>query len=375
MKLCVERIDSENALRALKGDWDALLGASASNMLFLTWEWVTTWWQIYGEGNRLYVLVARDETGRVCGIAPLKRSRRGLLGILSVDRVEFIGQGSDVVPDHLDLICAPGHEAEVAARFAEHIASDADVDGVDLRAFAGRSSNLAPFVDELRKRGTIDVGVDSVCPVLPLPATAEAFLASRSKNYKKKIREYEKRCERDLNTRLRRSETPEELRRDMRSLVELHHKRWAGRSRAFRTDQYIAFHERLSTLALAQNWVRLYSLETDSKAIAHLYCFAYDNRFYYYQAGWDPEYSKHRIGLVLMHKVIQEAIRDGAKVFDFLRGKEPYKYRWSSAEAQNMRVVYWKRPAPRVVAALAGVFDSGLSKFDGAPGADDQQEM
>jgi hypothetical protein len=43
-----------------------------------------------------------------------------------------------------------------------------------------------------------------------------------------------------------------------------------------------------------------------------------------------------------MHKVIQESIRDGAAVFDFLSGDEAYKGRWATGRRFGYRVSYWK---------------------------------
>ena len=44
----VVQMQSEADLRALKPAWDALLRESAANTIFLTWEWVTAWWSVYG---------------------------------------------------------------------------------------------------------------------------------------------------------------------------------------------------------------------------------------------------------------------------------------------------------------------------------------
>lgn len=128
----------------------------------------------------------------------------------------------------------------------------------------------------------------------------------------------------------------------MTALVSLHHKRWRGASRAFLSDRYRVFHDRLTMSMLERRWLRLFTLEKGGTPVASLYCFAYGKRYSFYQGGRDPNYAGHRVGLVLMHKVIQEAINEGAEVFDFLRGDEDYKYRWATTEVRNVRLVYWK---------------------------------
>ena len=77
----VTLVREESDLLALRGEWDALLRSSHSNGLFLTWEWISTWWRIYGDGRALHLLAARDDGGRLIGLAPLMRIRRRLLGV------------------------------------------------------------------------------------------------------------------------------------------------------------------------------------------------------------------------------------------------------------------------------------------------------
>ena len=57
MTVRVDRVDDEPGLRALAPEWDPLLEASSARNLFLSWEWVSLWWTIYGRGDRLHVLV------------------------------------------------------------------------------------------------------------------------------------------------------------------------------------------------------------------------------------------------------------------------------------------------------------------------------
>jgi CelD/BcsL family acetyltransferase involved in cellulose biosynthesis len=363
-------IDTERGFEALRDEWNGVLARSASNNLFLTWEWVSTWWELYGAGANLYVLTARDADGVLIGIAPLQRRRRAVLGLGSVDVLEFIGSGGDVTPEQLDFIVVSGAEAEVTPALVSYIEDDPLVRGIDLRPFAAASPNL-PFVDRVLRsvRGRLRCVADSVCPVLPLPASKAEFIASRSKNYRKKMREYQRRCERDLGAHVRISGSHAELDRDMGALVALHQKRWEGRSRAFRTTAYLEFHRRLASRLFDKGWVRMFALDSSHGPVAMLYCFAYADRYYFYQAGRDPEWNKHRVGLVLMHNAIEQAIDEHAQVFDFLRGEEDYKYMWAAAEVKAVRLAHWKTWPAWAVGRLAIVIAGAHSSMASASAA------
>jgi CelD/BcsL family acetyltransferase involved in cellulose biosynthesis len=364
-KLRVEIVDSTAALNQLAAEWNPLLQTSQSNNLFLTWEWIWTWWQVYGNGSTPHVLVARDDDGRLVGLAPLKRTRKYALGVWPFNTVDFIGAGGDVTPEYLDLISAPGLEAPVVDGVVSRLRTDRSVSMVDLRPIPALSPHLSPLKRHFRNdAASVRVSSDSVCPTMRLPASQQEFLATRSHNYKKKIGEYERRLVRDLGARLRISGNPTELARDYQSLIELHRRRWNGNTKAFRSSSYVSFHERLSQRLLERGWLRLFILEnaTATEPMAALYCFSYDERYYYYQGGWDPKYARYRVGLVLMHKVIQQAILEHARVFDFLRGQEEYKGRWATDRVAHVRLTEWRNIGTRTTAGLHEVMQRGFKR-------------
>jgi CelD/BcsL family acetyltransferase involved in cellulose biosynthesis len=358
MGLRVEPAFEPDQFGRLGQEWNALLAASAADTVFLTWEWISTWWAIYGAGSRLYVLAVRDDDGALVGIAPLRiRKRARLGGLVRLRVLEFIGTGGDVTPEYLDLIARPGFEAAVADAVADALNRDRSIDAIDLRSCPSGSSTLARLNARLAEqgRGLLQLRHDSTCPTLPLPATWDAYWASRSKNHRKKLKEYARRGERELGVRVRLTASPAEIEPDMHTLATLHHRRWDNGSRAFQSTRYREFHLRLARLLMGREELRLFKLEAGDKVVAALYCFAYHGRYSYYQAGRDPEYAKYRVGLLLLHYAIAQAIAERAHTFDFLSGDEDYKYTWAREEAVNVRLSLWKSMPARLIGSLSAV--------------------
>jgi len=48
----VHVVDREEQLLALRPEWDRLLRTSDADNLFLTWEWMFTWWRRLGRRGR-----------------------------------------------------------------------------------------------------------------------------------------------------------------------------------------------------------------------------------------------------------------------------------------------------------------------------------
>ncbi len=76
-----------------KKEWQDLLDSSLADKLFLSWDWMHSWWTIWGKKttSRLHILAAYQDDELV-GIAPLYFSKgRILKNLISVTRLEFVG--------------------------------------------------------------------------------------------------------------------------------------------------------------------------------------------------------------------------------------------------------------------------------------------
>src|SRR5262245_8253506 len=65
--ISLETIVEPDRFDAMRDEWSALLQRSSSDCVFLTHEWLSTWWQHLSEGRKLQVVVAR-EGARLVGI-------------------------------------------------------------------------------------------------------------------------------------------------------------------------------------------------------------------------------------------------------------------------------------------------------------------
>jgi CelD/BcsL family acetyltransferase involved in cellulose biosynthesis len=90
--------------------------------------------------------------------------------------------------------------------------------------------------------------------------------------------------------------------------------------------------------------LRLYAVRLDDKIIAALYAFSHRKRTYFYLSGFDPDYSRFSIGTIILAHAIERARTEGSIAFDFLRGQEPYKYRWGAHDETTFTTRIVKKP-------------------------------
>jgi CelD/BcsL family acetyltransferase involved in cellulose biosynthesis len=247
--------------------------------------------------------------------------------------LEFLGTGL-IGSDYLDAIVDPDDAHDVLGAFSHHL----DVRGVLLQwNQVHRGSSIASrLAARLSERNWIisDVRINE-CPFIRLEGYSwETYLkelgSSQRYNFQRRLRNLEK----TDGFRF-------EQHTDLDVIIDLHKKRWSergGLSEAFQTDNIVAFHREFSRLASERGWLRLLSVWIQDQPIAGLYGLRYGAKFYFYQSGFDPAFSRYSAGLVIMGLAIKTALEEGATEYDLLHGCEEYKFHWTRERRELGRI-------------------------------------
>lgn len=334
----IERIENTADFEKLRQEWTSLLEANASNSLFLTWEWLYTWWKHLGGQRTLRILALRRD-GELIAIAPFA-VRHPMPGrLFPFNLLEFLGTGS-VGSDYLDLVIRRGREDEALDALAGSLA-DGKIP-VKLAQLKTGSCAAAELAAELGQRGwLISEAKTDICPFIHLAGHSwESYLATLGPAHRYNFQRRLKNLGKQFDVRFERVLSEAQRREALALLVRLHNMRWQGRggSTAFHTAGLLSFHNELSRLALDRGWLRLFVLRLNGEPAASLYGFRYGRTFYFYQSGFDPRYSKYSVGLVTMGLAIKGAIEEGAEEYDLLHGDEAYKFDWAREARPLIRI-------------------------------------
>jgi CelD/BcsL family acetyltransferase involved in cellulose biosynthesis len=326
----VERVADEGALAELAKRWTALLDEMPGAAIFLTWEWVSAWWRNREPGWELWVLAAWDDAGRLAGLAPWMLAPVHASG-LTVRRISFV-RNSGMVPNHMDLIAAPDEAVAVCAAFLGYLEAHRGAwDALDLEALRPESA-IRPALRQAR--GVYRERDPFVCPYVTLPDSWEAYeRGTLSANRRQQMRSRRRKLERDYAGQVvfRRVTNLAELPAALATLIAFNLTRWhdKGLHASFDDECFLAFQRDFAPLALARGWLRFYQLMVAGQVIATEYCFRYGETFVNYQRGFDQGWDRYSPGQVLYAYAIGEAIAEGARRFDMLRGAHEYKLSWS----------------------------------------------
>jgi CelD/BcsL family acetyltransferase involved in cellulose biosynthesis len=342
----IETIETFDEFLNLENEWNALLRAASADCVFLTHEWLSTWWKHLGENRRLHIITVRDGN-RLVGILPLA-IKSAQIARMMPRALEFLGSGV-IGSDYLDAIIDRDCEREVAAAFADHLHQR----GLMLQLSQVRAGSCiasAVLQDLQRRSWTVSETKLNVCPYIDLTGhTWESYLATIGPNVRKNINRYLRNLPKTFDMRVDCVRTPDEAQKALAIAMELHRKRWEapGTSEAFHSGPIVAFHREFVQVAADRGWLRLLLLWLDGTPTAALYGLRYGPVFYFYQSGFDPAYSKHSVGVATMGLAIKTAIEEGAAEYDFLHGDEEYKFHW----ARGLRdLVRWEAHPPQMTA-------------------------
>jgi CelD/BcsL family acetyltransferase involved in cellulose biosynthesis len=338
--LRVERIQDPAALAPIREDWNRLVDQSARPNVFLTWEWLEAWWAHFGAGQRLHALVVRDAGGAVVGVGPFCIERVG--GPWPARVLKFLGTKL-VSSDYLDILAAPGLEREVAGAMLHALREDRGVwDLAELSDLLEDSVGLRILGEEARAtRCAVGVSTGEWCPYLPLAATREEYFDSLGRSKRSRLKRAHKAVE-GIGCTYTLADGPETLGPALEALFVLHAKRWAARglSGNLHDAAVRAFHHRLAGTLGSSGSMRIYTLERDGKAAACDYVLQRGKTVYFYQTAYDPDpaWEEYKPGYTLLAHTIEDSVNRGAREFDFLRGREEYKERWTSSVRETWRL-------------------------------------
>jgi CelD/BcsL family acetyltransferase involved in cellulose biosynthesis len=325
----VETIESAEEFNELHDSWDELLKSSRSSGVFLTHEWLSSWWKHLAADRRLSIIVARED-GRLLGVLPLAK-RRAQYARMMPRVLEFLGS-DQIGSDYLDAIIAAGHERDVSSAFAEYCHRRGLM--LQLSQLRAGSCAVSVLAESLAGRGwTIADTKLNVCPYIDLKGmTWERYLETIG-SIRKNLSRYLRYLPKHFDVQIDCVQSPSDAGAALEIVMDLHRKRWesAGTSEAFQTPAVINFHHEFIGLAAARGWLRILILRLNGRPAASLYGLRYGPTFYFYQSGFDPEFSRHSVGVVIMGLTIKAAIEEGALEYDFLHGDEEYKFHWTSA--------------------------------------------
>jgi glycosyltransferase involved in cell wall biosynthesis/CelD/BcsL family acetyltransferase involved in cellulose biosynthesis len=330
--LRVEEVESVAGLERLEREWSDLVGRCATATPFQRPEWLLPWTRRFGAAALSTLVLRRD--GDLVGLAPFQLAR-----VDGTRVVSFLGRG---ITDHLDVVLDDALRREASAAVLAHLAERRDAwDVVSLDELASDSALLEVEAPAGLAREVHDA---SVAPSLRLPGRVDDLERTMPQSFARDLRRVRGLAARQGGMMFD-SAAGADPEPGLEVLFRLHGARWSslGGHGVLADAEVRAFHLEAARLFRDRGLLRLYTLWIRGDAAAAYYGFLDRGKAYAYLQGFDPRFRPLSAGTQVVGHAIEEAIREGALEFDFLRGTEPYKYRWGARDRVQRQLIL--RPA------------------------------
>jgi CelD/BcsL family acetyltransferase involved in cellulose biosynthesis len=337
--LSVEEVSDIERFRSLRESWHRLLGESGENNIFLTWEWLFTWWQHYRRDKKLRILLIKDAES-IIAIAPLMQSRYKK-GFITVDVVENICS-SKCGYSGIILTKRQSEAVETLVQYFKELVVREKII-VRISNIPEKSSFLVQFQKngpEFSKYLFLNTKPVAICPYITLPATWEEFLHTLSKKRRGNLRRAMESLRKNFRCEFAKYSNSADLRNALQTLFELHRQRWQSSyvGKKFTKSETRNFYTDITESFSQNNWLDFSFLKLDGKPVSACWCLIYDRVFYYETIAFDPNYAEYSVGTLHLMQLIENAIKNGGRKFDFLQGAETYKAHWTQQQITNFQI-------------------------------------
>jgi CelD/BcsL family acetyltransferase involved in cellulose biosynthesis len=313
-----------DALERLHPEWAALWARCPDATPFQSPEWVLAWWQRFGGSDQWVITLRR--AGRLAAVLPLFVWRTPA----GVRKALVIGTG---LSDYTDALIEPGADG-AARQLLARVAAERRWEACEFHQLRDSSPLLSAPAPGCRD----EITAGDPCPVLALPDRVEKLNSCVPARMLSKLRYSRRRAAASGPVRVERADerTLDEL---FDALLRLHAARWSaeGQPGVLADESVRRFHREAARGLLRAGALRLYGLRIGDRAAAALYGVHAHGRAYYYIGGFDPALGLLSPGTLVVGHAIEEAVREGCREFDFLRGGEEYKYRWGAEDRPTRR--------------------------------------
>ncbi len=345
-------IDDDAGLQALAPRWAGLCDRATRCAPFARPEWLLPWRAIFGAARPLRVL-AVEEAGELRALFPF---------------VEETGQGLALMggelSDHHDAPAddrAAGSDA-LGAAVARALA-DGDWRGVTFDRLRA-DGWLRGLACQLGGGARVDETVDEPpCPTLVAAPDAQGLDDVLPEGFAYRLGRAMRKAQRTGGLAVRLAASADEALVLFDALSAFHAARWRarGESGVLAHPDVQRFHRQAIPGLQRARVLRMFALELGGALAGVVYALSAHGRLSFYLSGFDPARESASPGVLAVSGAIARELRAGVRVFDFLRGREAYKYRFGARDAACYTVRVERAGRARGVGAPPAQIGAGAS--------------
>jgi len=326
-KYQVEIVSDYQSLVRLQPAWNNLMKESGIDHPFVSHEWIITWWECFGAGKSLYIVLIKSG-GRIRGIVPLMISRERMYGL----NVRRIGTLYNPHTPMFDFIVPRGEEGIYRIFWAHLCNNSRPWDVLELCQLHEGSATFSELT-ELANRDRFPAGhwSSGASPYLPISGCWDDYFKSLKKRNRGDIRRQLRRLSASGKPVLEILSSEQESGGALEEGFRIEATGWKGMAGTAIVNQpgVRRFYTRIGERMAKMGQLRLYFLSVNGRRIAFKYCLLVRNKIFLLKTGYDSEYARYSPSNLLTSLVLQDLFKTGETEYNFLGLADPWKLKWT----------------------------------------------
>jgi len=330
----IETITDNQSFLNLEPVWNEVAEAAGLDHPFLEYAWVRTWWESFGAGSTLYVLVLRAGD-RPIAIAPLILTPIRMWGI----KVRRLGFFYNSHAPHADFLIAERPDEVYRAIWA-HLSQNRCWDLLQLCQLPEGCGTLEEMPTlSAQAHCRIGVWTSEASPYVPLHSSWNEYFNSLATKHRSNLRNRFKRLKATGPVQMEVITSADGLAEGLEAGLRLEAAAWKGEAQtAISCDPAVSrFYSTLAGRAAERGWIQLHFLQAGPTRVAFDYSLLYKNRIHLLKVGYDPDYAPFSPSNLLLCLVLESAFEQGVTEYDFLGADAGWKLSW----ANQVKRHYW----------------------------------
>lgn len=334
----IKIIKTTEGLVSIKNEWNALLKNSYKDVVQLTHEWIITWWNSFGNGNQLNVIVVYDENGQLVGIAPMMRTNSRYRGV-NITKTCLMANGHS---PSSNFIVSKENSAEIIKAILDYLKGHSDTDIIELTKLDANSQTYSIAFDYLNMNSNRFGIKDNIeAPFISINSDWEAFLSNKSQRFRKSLRNKINRANKSGGISIEKIQINDSNNPAIQEMFAVSEKSWKRQEGTDITSNprsknfYIEICDRLGPQGIISLWL----LRKGSIPIAFEFHLTYNNVVYPIRADYDESYKDLSPGSVLEYNIIK-TLFDEANIREYNTCGHTYNYlmNWSEDTRKHVNI-------------------------------------
>jgi len=333
----VQEYSHFNMAPMLEHVWRNLLELSEADPIFGSYHWAHEWWRVFQHKNDKLCLTLIYEGDQAHGLAALYLTQERW-GALKANVLAPVGQNT---AQYLDFIL-PVEPEKAVSRLFDFLIEKSGWDVLSLNNMPKSSLNLKYLKSAASARKLLLVEEpEEVCPFILLEDNYNTFMLKRFRSkFRKEIKRNTRRLQAKGEHHFEMIYKAKKLRRVFSEMVRLEKHSWKGKKKLgiFGTPSKQRFYYQIMQTLADRGKLAVLLQWLDNRLITYEIAFLSKNRFLAFNTAFDSALRIYAPGVLSQVELIKHCYKMNIPIFDFLRGGEHYKAKWTDVATQNINL-------------------------------------